>query len=654
MTEILARLTNTASPVITGERVRLQWMPGGRHTITPSADGQPVTLDVEVRAEDAEKIQAAFAALCAAGPHRPYFDLEHDDKVASVWPDKFEWSETPAPGIYAEGTLSAAGREAISGKTHRGFSAVFFVDGVANSPARLEPRCRLNMGGFTNNPAFKQSLPLWAKEAQQPLSAPAIAGAAEQIKTKNMDETELAALKAKLQALEAENAALKKQLSGDKPAEEEAVACKEREIVALKQQIEVRAKADAKAAVETAVKRGALPAADTAIQAKWQERCERDPSAVELLNAIPDGPLAASGRVTGGSLIVTGEDVRHVMRAFEAEKCPHKRGAIYAKELRARLNDPRQADGVIMAADTYSTTLVVQRTLDLLKWTYPMLSRITADFSGESASYGDAITTRTVGAATVGTYNTSTGYAVTNATTTDVAVTMNQHKFVEVGFNANVVSSTRRRLYDEQVEAAQNGLAKDISDALLALITAANFTNTPVDRDAASFNRADVIQLGRSLTEAKVPTAGRTLLLNPQYYAKLAEDTTIVSALINNGAGSAIATGRLPPIHGFEVIEQGNLPSTGNLTGFGYNRSALVLATRTPNDYAQALPSAPATGNVQIITNPEDGFSVAMTQYVDHALGIAKWRIALMYGVAKGQVAAGTLVRSGASPVGPG
>jgi hypothetical protein len=641
VTEILARLTNTAAPVITGDRVRLQWMPGGRHTITPHSDGGPVNLDVEIRAEDAAKVQAAFDALCAAGQHRPYFDLEHDDKVASVWPQSFEWSESPAPGIYAEGVLTSAGREAIEGKTHRGFSAVFYVDGVANKPARIEAKARLNMGGFTNNPAFKKSLPLWAKEAQQDSAAPA--AVATETETKNMSEQATA-----VPAAPAPAPAASLPDSG-------AIAAKESEITALRaklaksqEQIELRAKADAQAAVAAAVKRGAIPAADTALQAKWQDRCEKDPTAVELLAAIPDSPLLASGRLTGGSVQVGAEDVRRVMRAFDAEKNPMERGLIYARELRAKLNDPRQADAVIMAADTYSTTLVVQRTLDLLKWTYPMLSRITSDMSPEAASYGDAITTRTVGAATVGTYNTSTGYAVTNATTTDVAVTMNAHKFVEVGFNANVVASTRRRLYDEQVEAAQNGLAKDLSDALLALITAANFTNTPIERDEASFERADIIALGKALTEAKVPLVGRTLLLNPAYYAALAKDTTIVSALINNGAGAAIASGKLPPVHGFELLEQGNLPSTGNLTGFGYNRSALVLATRTPSDYASALPGAPATGNVQIVTNPEDGFSVAMTQYVDHALGIAKWRIALMYGVAKGQVAAGTIVRSAA------
>lgn len=59
-----------------------------------------------------------------------------------------------------------------------------------------------------------------------------------------------------------------------------------------------------------------------------------------------------------------------------------------------------------------------------------------------------------------------------------------------------------------------------------------------------------------------------------------------------------------------------------------------------PNDYTKALPGA-SHGSVSVVTNPDTGISVQLVQYVDHKLGAASWRIALMFGVAVGQAASG-------------
>ena len=41
------------------------------------------------------------------------------------------------------------------------------------------------------------------------------------------------------------------------------------------------------------------------------------------------------------------------------------------------------------------------------------------------------------------------------------------------------------------------------------------------------------------------------------------------------------------------------------------------------------------------VTNPDTGISLAVTQFVDHTLGKAVWRAAVMYGVGVGQAASG-------------
>ena len=92
--------------------------------------------------------------------------------------------------------------------------------------------------------------------------------------------------------------------------------------------------------------------------------------------------------------------------------------------------------------------------------------------------------------------------------------------------------------------------------------------------------------------------------------------------------------------------EAANLPTNnGNITGFACGKSALVLASRVPNDYTSVLPGA-SYGNVQVVTDPDLGISVMLVQYVNHQLGSATQRIALMYGTAAGQGAAGQLLKA--------
>ncbi len=655
MTEILARLTNDFAPEVTGERVRLQWMPGGRHTLTPHSDSGPVNLDIEVRAEDAAKVQAAFETLLAAGPHKPYFDLEHDDKVASVWPERFFWSDSPQPGIYAEGTLTAAGKEAIAGKTHRGFSAVFYVDGVANKPARIEAKARLNMGGFTNNPAFKKSLPLWAKEAQG-ISAAEEAVVATKEST-HMNEKELAELKAKLQALEDENAALKTKALGAQDAA--AIQAKESEITALQAKlaesqklIELRAKEDAKAAVKKAVEIGALPAADTALQAKWEERCAKDPSAIELLAAIPASPLLASGRLTSGVIVGAG-DYRNAIKAYGEEKNSRERGRIYAKDIRALMATEEGCDAVIKASlGTLVGSLVTQRTLDLLKISFPPLSRMSTKLTDQPCLIGEGIITRLVTVPSVGTYHATNGYVGAEPAVTDVTLTpaTTDHKFVQIELMNNDLNATRRLLFGEQDVAVHYALAKDLFDTIYALFVAANYTETATTEALANFDRQTVIDIGVAMQSGSANrnanTGTRTLLLNPTYFGKLCKDTTIVGNLVNPNAGNSIADGTLPIVHGFLPIEAPNLPTSANLAGFGMRADAVALAMGIPDGYTNALPGVPATALQQVITNPDSGMSVQLTEFVDHKLGKAYMRIAWIRVAGVGNPKAGQLLLS--------
>ena len=353
------------------------------------------------------------------------------------------------------------------------------------------------------------------------------------------------------------------------------------------------------------------------------------------------------------SVRITEESILSALNAFTAETDPHKRAAIYARDISPRLDEAENTP--LMAANapgTLAGTLVTQRALELLKFQFPILKTIATDFSTENAAFNQIIQSRIISIPSVGSYNTTTGYAQTDMTAVDVPVTMTAHKFVQISFDANTLAGTVRQLFDEFAPASSYALGKDMVDALFALITAANFTNTPSTIALVNFVRNDLVDIGVALTLRGVPNGSmnRSLQLYPTYYGKLQKDSgttlNVVTALAAFQRPEILTEGILPELDGFRVISTPTLPGNGeNLVGFAHSRSALLLATRLPADYANALPGA-SYGVVNVLTDPDTGISVQQVGYVDHTLGRANLRIALMYGVAKGQNNAGQRIVS--------
>ncbi len=673
---------------------QVMYAPGGVQQICCGlGDEAFAEVWLNIDRETAGVLQASLAALNAQNaPQRAYFDEHHEHRDAMAWPTRFEWRENPAPGAYAVAEYSSIGREKVEGKVLRAFSGSFFTDaalpkrskvragqtyvpaegtrGSEQNPARIVGLDFPCAGTFTNNPAFRQILPLWASAGSPGAAVPprggngAQPGAGEERKHERAERQNSMANKTELQA---KKTALEQEVNvlnaAEKNAENaEALQVKQAELSAVNAQLETaetaernaqleaalleQRKKDARAAVQAAVKRGVFAVKDEAMQAKWEKKCIEDPENIELLASMRGSPALEPTKLRLSQVQIVRESSLAVLNAFAAERDPLKRTVHYA-EIKKRLaegdNMPLQAT---VTAGTLSGTLVTQRTLELLKLQFPVLGRITTDFSDQPAVYNQAITTRIVSIPNVQTYNTSTGWGDSDFTTTDKSVTLNRHKGVPITFNAQILASTVRRLFDEIAPAQAYALAKDLVDALYAVIVAANFTNVATMAAQIDFGRPKVIEMGVALTKRGNPIGpiNRALLLNADYYGQLAKDQAIVTLAAFQQAG-IITGGQLPDVHGFNVIEAPNLPSTANLVGFGFSRSALVLAARLDSDYTSILPGA-SYGNVTVVTDPDIALSVLQVQYVNHLLATATQRISLLSGVAAGQDNAGQLLVS--------
>lgn len=690
--ELTCRMPIEAPATAAGE---MMYMPAGLQEITCSIAGLPVHVQVMIDAQAASALEQQRQALAAQEGRKPYFDLGHTNEQASFWPEQFFWRDGDKPGIYARGQWTDSGRRAIEGRDYRLFSPVFHVDNPQKRPARVvcNAAAKPNMGGLVNDPAFRNMAPLWGRDA-------AGAPSQQQNQNNNMTPEELAALRARIQTLEQNVQALTARAATDAAAQNELTA-RQAELRIAKSELRcaeltadnarllaaatARNQADARTAVQAAVARGAIPAQDTALQARWEQLITNDPAHASLLAAQAGNPALVAGRVTtapngGAAVVVAGTRPAETLKAFGA-LCARQSGetsldgkariarevtALYARDIagnREVMEMPLSAaDSTDANLGTMTGTLVAMRTIEDYEQQLIAPEFLTTDYSDVPAQFGQTTVTRIVVTPAVISYDPTLGadgrpkgYVVTTpAQTVDAPVKLDQHKAVEIVFDTQQLGSTVRNLFAEQSNLAGYALALNVNNALLANIIVANFPGVaavagqtpgtlPAVVNLADFGRGDFATAASGFNPIGVPIPRRYCLMNSLYFGKLSQDPTLTSLAVFQKP-EIITGAELPLISKFQPLEAPNLPTTGNLAAFFGHKSALVIQTRLPNDYTTVLPGT-AWGNVSVITG-KTGLSFLLVQYTDHKGAFAGWRIAMMYGTALGNPKGGKIIKS--------
>lgn len=658
------------------------WMPKGDHEISAGTmTGGSWAGMVRCDELGASVVIASYQRVLA-NDLKVWLDRNHDDGEATAWVRGFSWD--PARGIVADVEWTPLGEQLLREKRFYSFSPTFWVDWESGRVAGLVEGHAA--GGLVNAPAFGAAMPaliaarLAGAEKSNVNPAPdgpsginakntnmnklliqILAALGVQVPD-NATEQQLAALVAE-HAPKAQNAitaaaevaTLKQQLTelqakAKTPEEVEAIKTLKGQVDALMAAAKSQRKANAEALVAKAVERGALKADDTAIQAQWVGLIESDEKNAQLLASLPGKPTAQSvvvaadvtQRNSADRFQVLNASLVDSLKAYAEKKSASERSAIYAASISPVLRDRnRPALGPILAANSLGSIagdLIVQRALTLLKLSFPELNVISTDFSAESVKFGQDVISRIKTVPAVSNYVAGTGYTTGDAVTTDVPVTIDQHKGVEISFNANELASTDRDIFGEQSEGAHYSLGKAFVDAIYAVITVANFANETVSA-VGDFDRSKMQLLRKALNGRGVPKLGRFALLNPDFADKLGNDSSLVS-LATFQRPEIITEGMLPRVSGFQPYEVENLPSAESLVGFSGTADSLVIATRVPSDYTIALPGA-SNGAVSTITNPDTGITVQLVQFVDHKKAASYWRIAVTFGAAKGNGLAG-------------
>jgi hypothetical protein len=336
------------------------------------------------------------------------------------------------------------------------------------------------------------------------------------------------------------------------------------------------------------------------------------------------------------------------------------------------MNEIEAADNTDASLGTLSGTLVLQRSLPLFKYNFPVLSALYLDFSATPGVFNQTEDTRIIVAPAVQTYDNTldpTGRpkgwsTVVAAQTKDVPIKLDTYIGIPIVFGQTQLAGTIRLLFDEAGPAAIYAMAKYFMLKVVNLATPANFNAyaavTPADAQGIvkvptayptypvakkNFNVGSMDDIGAIMDQNEVPETDRGVMLNAAYYAQERQDPRLSLFYAALADREIITKGRLPELNGFAPYKAPYLPAANNVTGFAFHRAALVLKQRLPTDWTQAL-NVMIPGSVTTIVDPETGLACLLVQYISMQGGFAEWRLESFVGAGVGDIRGGICITS--------
>lgn len=278
---------------------------------------------------------------------------------------------------------------------------------------------------------------------------------------------------------------------------------------------------------------------------------------------------------------------------------------------------------------------IAEMSLPALLEEFAPLTALTADFSTEIAQRGSSVATRFPSRPTA--VDLSSGYSAGNSTATSATINLDQFfgwvwEFSD--FERSRASIDLNALF---VEPAIAAVGTKVFGDLWNLVNDTNFpatiaTETAVGA-ASSFDLGDVASLAAQLTTNGVPKRNRALILNPTYYAALADQLNDVSVA---GQGRTLGEHVIPRIHGFDVFESPLCDGNGvNVVGLACHSTALMIAARGVD-----APSEPGL-EVENVVVPGLGLPIQFRRWYNRDTGQLKYSMGVLYGVQSAMGAAG-------------
>lgn len=240
-----------------------------------------------------------------------------------------------------------------------------------------------------------------------------------------------------------------------------------------------------------------------------------------------------------------------------------------------------------MAVSTFIPELWSARLLHALDKAHVATNLVNRDYEGEIAQRGDTVHINSIVNPTIRSYTAGTAITVEDLDTDDQTLVINQAKYF--AFNIEDIDKAQAGgdLVDVAMARAAYGLA-DAADAYLLGVMAAGADSANVIDSTALTEAniyAQIVQLRMLLDKANVPTADRGIIVPPEAYALLLQDSRFTS--VTATAENAVVNGLVGRVAGFDVYESNNLPVSTSVT-------SIIAGVPTATTYAEQINSVEA------------------------------------------------------------
>jgi len=189
---------------------------------------------------------------------------------------------------------------------------------------------------------------------------------------------------------------------------------------------------------------------------------------------------------------------------------------------------------------------------------------VNRDYEGEIRQMGDMVRINSIGPITVGTYakNTDIGDPQT-LTDAQTVLTIDQAKY----FNFQVDDIDRAQQNPKVMDAAMQEAAyalRDVADQYIARLGVAAGNTIGSDAAPKEVDKTNayelLVDLAVLLTDAKVPTEGRWVVVPPWFYGTLLKDDRFIDAS-KAGTTEGLRNGQVGMAAGFTVLQSHNVPN---------------------------------------------------------------------------------------------
>lgn len=273
----------------------------------------------------------------------------------------------------------------------------------------------------------------------------------------------------------------------------------------------------------------------------------------------------------------------------------------------------------------HHATVVAQEALEVLRKNTVMPKLVTNYFEADTATRGKTVRVPKIGALTANDKTAGSGVTVQDATSTNVDITLDQHKettFIIEDVDQAVTSGNLSAMY---LESGLTAITEAVDGSLTGLYTGLSQSQ---GAQGTAVDAAAIRTARQTLSTNKAPLADRYIVAGPEMYAQLLGIDAFTS-VEKYGSSTPIMEGELGKIYGFKVFESQSIVTATADQNLVFNKRAFGLAVRP-------LPQEEAPGVMQrVVSDPVSGLSVRVTMSYDaDKLGV-KTTVDVLYGVAE-------------------